>query len=176
MFRNILVAVDGSRHAERALTEAIELAAAGRGRLTLLTAIPRPPAWASTPAAVAACEPLAGELEREACQVLRDAERRVPPEIPVTTILTPKPIRTALLARIRSAHHDLLVMGSRGRGAITASLLGSVSHYVLNHSPIPVLVIHTERDEAPVEDRSARATTTLPAATGTGSTIAPATA
>ncbi len=157
MFRNILVAVDGSRHAERALTEAIELAATAHGRLTILTAIPRPPAWASTPAAVAACEPLAAELRREADQLLRDAERRVPADVPVTTILTPKPIRQALLARVRAGHHDLLVMGSRGRGAITASLLGSVSHYVLNHSPIPVLVIHTEQDPALAGDHAGEA-------------------
>jgi nucleotide-binding universal stress UspA family protein len=154
MFRNILVAVDGSRHAERALTEAIELATAANGRLTLITAIPRPPSWASTPATAAVCEPLAAELEREARQILSDAVERVPEDVPVTTILTPKPIRRALLAQIKAGNHDLVVMGSRGRGALTASLLGSVSHFVLNHSPIPVLVIHTEEDQGSAEARA----------------------
>ncbi len=175
MFRNILVAVDGSRHADRALTEAIELAAAANGRLTILTAIPRPPAWASTPAVVAACEPLASELEREAGRVLRNAEKRVPADVPLTTILTPKPIRQAVLSRISAGHHDLLVMGSRGRGAITASVLGSVSHYVLNHSPIPVLVIHTENDQAPAPDR-AGATRAVADGAPAPPTTAPATA
>jgi nucleotide-binding universal stress UspA family protein len=164
MFRNILVAVDGSRHAERALTEAIELATAAKGRLTLITAIPRPPAWVSTPATVAACEPLAADLERESKQILCDAVKRVPDDVPVTTILTPKPIRRALVAQINCGHHDLLVMGSRGRGAFAASLLGSVSHFVLNHSPIPVLVIHTEEEQAPAEERAAgEATAAAPA-------------
>ena len=46
--------------------------------------------------------------------------------------------------RIKTGDYDLLVMGSRGRGALSASVLGSVSHYALNHAQIPVLIIHTE--------------------------------
>ena len=64
----------------------------------------------------------------------------------MTKILTREPIREALMKRIRSGQHDLVVMGSRGRGALSASLLGSVSHYALNHSQVPVLIIHTEEE------------------------------
>jgi len=147
MFCNILVCVDGSAHSERALGQAIDLALAERSRLTILTAIPRPPYWACNPVTAAGIEPLANDLAAEAAATLKAAVDRVPDSIPVTKILTHEPIRDALMARIRSGQHDLLVMGSRGRGALTASLLGSVSHYALNHSHIPVLVVHTE-DEA----------------------------
>jgi nucleotide-binding universal stress UspA family protein len=146
MFRNILVCVDGSAHAERALSEAIDLAAAERSRLTILAAIPRPPYWACSPVTAAAVGPLAAELAAEAKATLAAAVDRVPDSIPVTKILTPEPIRDALMARIRSGEHDLVVMGSRGRGALTASIMGSVSHYALNHSEVPVLIVHTEED------------------------------
>lgn len=143
MFRNILVCVDDSVHAERALEEAIDLASAGHGRLTILTAIPRPPYWCASPVTIPAVEPLGADLSREARQNLRRAVDRVPEAIPVTTVLSEKPIREAISDRLRSGEHDLLVMGSRGRGALSASVLGSVSHYALNHSPVPVLIVHS---------------------------------
>ncbi len=34
-----------------------------------------------------------------------------------------------------------IVMGSRGLGVISRTILGSVSHYVINHTNIPVTVI-----------------------------------
>ncbi len=148
MFRNILVCVDGSVHAERALTEAIDLAEASRGRLTILTAVSRPPYWAASPVTIPAVEPLAVELAQEAKNHLREAVDRVPESIPVTTVLSEKPIREAIMDRLRGGGYDLLVMGSRGRGALSASVLGSVSHYALNHSLVPVLIIHTPEEKA----------------------------
>jgi nucleotide-binding universal stress UspA family protein len=148
MFHNILVCVDGSVHAERALEESIDLAVAGQARLTILTAIPRPPYWAAAPGTIPSLEPLTTDLARDSRRTLRAAVERVPESVPVTSILSEKPIREALIQRLRSGDHDLLVMGSRGRGAFTASVLGSVSHYALNHSPVPVLIVRTVQDRA----------------------------
>ncbi len=134
MFRNILVCVDDTVHARHALDQAIDLAEAGNSRLAILTAISRPPYWATSPATVAAVEPLAVELERDAKRTLNTAVDRVPQSIPVTTILSRKPIREALLDRLQTGEYDLLVLGSRGRGALSASILGSVSHFALNHT------------------------------------------
>ena len=44
MFHNILVAVDGSAHADQALTHAIDLAESEHTRLTLMTAVAETPA------------------------------------------------------------------------------------------------------------------------------------
>jgi nucleotide-binding universal stress UspA family protein len=148
MFHNILVSVDGSAHAQRALDEAIDIARAGNGRLTLLTAVNRPPAWAASSVAASAAAVTALDLEREAVDVMRQAVDRIPADVPVTTLISRKPIRTALAKAVACGDFDLLVMGSRGRRALTASLLGSVSHYALNHSPIPVLIVHADAEHA----------------------------
>jgi nucleotide-binding universal stress UspA family protein len=147
MFRNILVSIDGSPHAEQALSEAIDIAQAGRARLTLLTAVKACPSWAYSPVSAAAARQLSSELEREAQTVMRDAVARVPDDLPVTKIITHEPIRPALMKEIESGQHDLVVMGSRGRGAVASSLLGSVSHHALNHSPVPVLIVHAREED-----------------------------
>jgi len=148
MFRNILVSVDGSPHAQRALEEAIDIARAGNGRVTILTAVPQPPAWCAGSIATGAAALSALDLEREAIQVMRRAVGQVPDDLPVTTVISRKPIRSALIKAVTSGDYDVLVMGSRGRRALTASLLGSVSHYALNHSPIPVLIVHADPEQA----------------------------
>jgi nucleotide-binding universal stress UspA family protein len=144
MFRNILVSVDGSDHSDRALDEAIDIARADQARLTILTAVNQPPVWAASAMAAGAYAVSAADLEKEAVDLMRRAVKRVPDDVPVTTIISRKPIRNALMHRLQTGHHDLLVMGSRGRGALSASVLGSVSHYALNHSPVPVLIVHAD--------------------------------
>jgi nucleotide-binding universal stress UspA family protein len=155
MFRNILISVDGSPHAEQALRQAVDIAAAGNGRLTILTAVPKASVWAANPAAAAVVQTLSEDLEHEFADVARHATAEIPDSIPVTTIVTHEPIRTALMHQIETGKYDLLVMGSRGRGAFSASVLGSVSHYALNHLEIPVLIVHADDRSAGEGDPAA---------------------
>jgi nucleotide-binding universal stress UspA family protein len=144
MFHNILVAIDGSAHADRALSEAIDIARGSRARLTVMTAVPEPRTAAMSGLASAAAAALAPALVVEAERLVRAAAERVPQDVSVTTIVTEEPIRAALLKRIREGHHDLVVLGSRGRGTVRSAVLGSVSHHILHHSPVPVLIVHAE--------------------------------
>jgi nucleotide-binding universal stress UspA family protein len=144
MFQDILVSVDGSAHADAALTQAIDLARAWDGRLTILTGVAQLTPWASYGTGGAVAASLPAELEAEAEEIVARASERVPDDVPVRTILTRDPIREALADEIRDGDHDLIAMGSRGRGAVLAMALGSVSHYVVNHSPIPVLIVHAD--------------------------------
>jgi nucleotide-binding universal stress UspA family protein len=141
VFKSILVAVDGSADAEEALTQAIDLAESERARLTLITGVSQLPTTAYLAAGEGTAE-FRANAQAEAEATLRRARKRVPKGIHVTAVLSEEPIRGALIRQIRAGSHDLVVMGSRGRGAVRAAVLGSVSHYVLHHSSVPVLIVH----------------------------------
>jgi nucleotide-binding universal stress UspA family protein len=171
MFHSILVAVDGSPHADEALTQAIDLAGSQHTRLTLLTAVTEVPPTTYLMAGEAATR-LIDDGIAEAQAILRRARDRVPDDLPVTTKLTKQPIRVGIMGEIKEGHYDLVVMGSRGRGAVRSTLLGSVSHYVLHHSPIPVLVVHVEPSPAAREQKAAAATPVAPLPRAVGLTSA----
>jgi nucleotide-binding universal stress UspA family protein len=54
---------------------------------------------------------------------------------------------TAIVEKARRMQADLVVVGSRGHGAIESMLLGSVSAEVVDHAPAPVLVARGRRME-----------------------------
>ena len=145
MFLNILVAIDGSAHAATALAEAIDLAQVSRARLTVMTSVPDPAVWLITGVAYSSgvdFEKLARETEREYSDLLEQAIATVPDDLPVTKVLAHGRAATNILEQIDKGKHDLVMMGSRGRGDVRSLLLGSVSHEVLNASRVAVLIVH----------------------------------
>jgi nucleotide-binding universal stress UspA family protein len=118
------------------------MAESEHSRLTLITGVAELPPTAYVMAGAGA---LIENNRAQAEAVLRSARDRIPGDLPVTTVLTDQPIRIAVMRQIKDGHHDLVVVGSRGRGAVRSTLLGSVSHYVLHHSPVPVLIVHDEQ-------------------------------
>jgi nucleotide-binding universal stress UspA family protein len=112
MFDNILVAVDGSPDADRALAQAVDLAQSERTRLTVMTAL-SPIAGTGYLVPGAPVDELIAGARAHAEAVLRSALDQIPDDLPVTTVLTEQPIRTALIRQIVDGHHDLVVMGSR---------------------------------------------------------------
>jgi len=144
MFRNILVAVDGSPDSDQALIQAIDLADSEHARLTIFSGVVAAPAVAYAGVSGDVMAKLARDAEAATDAILRSAVERVPDRVSVSTVLGSEPVRSALLRQIQTGAHDLVVMGARGRGAVRSVLLGSVSHYVLHHSPVPVLIVHAQ--------------------------------
>ena len=143
MFRRLLIAFDGSLHAQCALDEAIDLAGANNGRLTVIAVVPKPLVWGLGSGYEAAMNlDERRQVERKYQTMLDGAADTVPADVPVTKILKHGAAASAILDEARANDHDLIVMGSRGRGDLRSLLLGSVSHHVLQASPVPVLVIH----------------------------------
>ena len=56
---------------------------------------------------------------------------------------SPGPLLCELARELSS---DVLVVGSRGRGAIKRALLGSISSHVVHNAPCPVLVVRETQD------------------------------
>lgn len=148
MFHRILVAIDGSEHAQRALSEAVDLAQLANAKLTVISVHQRTSTLLVGGPVVPPID--LGELEqalrREHEQLLDGAIEQVPQGVSVVKVLAEGSPASAILARARKDDSDLIVLGSRGRGEMASMLLGSVSHQVLQHSGVPVLVVHVEAD------------------------------
>jgi nucleotide-binding universal stress UspA family protein len=143
-YRHVLVAFDGSPDSELALEHAVGLSQAFRSRLALVAVVPPPPAFAwQAPGGVrAAHDAQMDELDKG----LREAADAIPDDLPVTTRLLDGDPAHEILRAAREGEHDLIVMGSRGRGRVTAALLGSVSQRVMHESPVPVMIVHRPHD------------------------------
>jgi nucleotide-binding universal stress UspA family protein len=81
---------------------------------------------------------------------LRHATDSVPSDVPVTTLCVEGSPAARIIEQARENGHDLIVMGSHGRGRLGDALLGSVSREVVHRSPVPVLIVRrdTETQEA----------------------------
>lgn len=143
MFRRLLLAYDGSPHAEQALAEAIDLAQTNSGTLTVISVAPSPSVWAMSGYDVPVnVDRVSREFEREYQSMLDRAVSRIPADLPVTKILKQGAAGREIAGEANAGDYDLVVMGSRGRGELRSLLLGSVSHRVLQASRVPVLVVH----------------------------------
>lgn len=149
MFRNILVPIDGSENAARALAEAIDLATAEHAALTILCAWERFTWYAATiPTTAIDIDTVDAEAQAEAARIVEEARARVPAPLAVGTRVVCRHPADAILDEIRTGRHDLVVMGSRGLGGVRSVLLGSVSQNVLHHSTIPVLIVRMPPESA----------------------------
>lgn len=137
MFRHILVAVDGSKHAMRAAVAAIDLAQQYGSALDVITVVKKPSTEISEQLRhYMAVENIPSTLEelvdRRSQEILMQVEEHARKKglTNIRKIAKPgQPARTIVEHAVQIGA-DLIVMGSRGLGDIEGLLLGSVSHKV----------------------------------------------
>lgn len=148
----ILVGIDGSQHAEKALDYALDLAERYSANIVLLSVVPpvtlpifsrEPitgvvdifPVWAGT-----YYDELRASYEKVLAEALEKA-KKIKPNLNVSTKLAEGRPADKIIETAKEGNFDLIVLGSRGLGGIEEFLLGSVSHKVVNEAECPVLVV-----------------------------------
>lgn len=141
----IVVAIDGSEHADRALAWAAHESQLRSAALTALYAISvtrlaRP---ANRDAAHEQEHAAGQQLVRDACARVGVGDDEIRVDVP---LITGRGAAAAVLHHTQDA--DLVVLGSRGLGGFPGLLLGSVSQQVAAYARIPVAVIPAAHDTA----------------------------
>jgi nucleotide-binding universal stress UspA family protein len=138
----IVVGVDGSPNARKALQWAMGQAALQQSALTVLTVHEVPVSgWTGNPIVVAGDETLRGQ----ALEAAREAAEKAAAELGAGTppSVTVRAVDGFAAQELISASRDadLLVVGDRGHGGFASLLLGSVSSKVVHHAQCPVVVV-----------------------------------
>ena len=149
----VVVGVDGSPGGRAALVCTMADAARRGARVTVVSAFPVEVYWAD-PALID---------ERRIEAVRADTGSRVRALVDevrsqsgaggvlVEVEVAPGRVAQVVLAAAEGA--DLLVVGSRGRGPVRSTVLGSVALHVVTHATCPVVVVHPRADTAPASPR-----------------------
>jgi nucleotide-binding universal stress UspA family protein len=134
----IVVGVDGSPESVGALSWAARYGKACGARIRALLVWHYPSAVGPAPPGRAP-ESITDEVRAEMSEHLTQAIAKGAPDAQVEPLIGYGHPAEVLVDASREA--DLLVVGSRGRGAFTGMLVGSVSLHCVHHSFCPVVVV-----------------------------------
>lgn len=144
----VIVGVDGTPAAQAALAWAAEVAARRGEQLRIVHGLDMPMVMGVFSNSGSE-RYKASEQDREAGHRLltESAEhaRQARPELDVAIVLAPEDAPAVLLNEAR--HGDVIVVGSRGLGAVRALVLGSVSSRTASDAPCPVIVVPESESE-----------------------------
>jgi len=139
MFKNILLAVDGSEHALHAAKNAADLARSMNSEILRIVIAYEPvPSYLGEPnmqTAISARMKEAENILQKALDVIGEIPGEIHKEI------LEGPAAEAILDVSNTRKSDLIVMGSRGLGRLAGALLGSQSQKVVRHATCPVLIV-----------------------------------
>jgi len=147
MISKILVPTDGSKTSYKAAKYAVDLAKKLRASIIALSVIDKRAFMAQTVPASKATKHIIEPVEdylREAAEGYVGAIKKLCDKKGVVSKLSVKmgsPVEE-IDKEVKKSKANLIVMGSRGRNALTATVLGSVSYGVIqNEKSVPVLIV-----------------------------------
>ncbi|WP_083678375.1 universal stress protein [Nocardiopsis sp. CNR-923] len=138
----VVVGVDGSRHADRALLAALRTAELHGDRVRAVWA------WSAPVFAEAGIGPwgrVEEEMEEEQNEALSAVLARRLLDFPDVEVVR-QVVRSQPMAALLDAAGDarMIVVGARGARGFARLALGGVAHALLHHAPCPVLVAHQD--------------------------------
>jgi nucleotide-binding universal stress UspA family protein len=141
MFKRVLVPLDGSERAERAIPLAAKIAGASGGAVILARVVATPVEYGPVLAPHLGADVMESELREFADYLTEMAGLPALSGIATETkVLTGSPALT-ILQTIALKKVDLVVMTSHGRTGLSRWVLGSVAQHIAQSAPVPVLVL-----------------------------------
>ena len=138
MFKCIVVPVDGSEHSMMAVDFAKGLADTFGSKIILVHAYPQ----TSDLRGYEEFSKLVARRKNGGRKILESArERLAGANIEIEEDLLEGPSGDAVVRVVETRKPDLVVMGTRGMGAVKGMLFGSVSSKVVNYASCPVMLV-----------------------------------
>jgi nucleotide-binding universal stress UspA family protein len=140
MFKNLLLAIDGSDHSIRAADKAISLALLEKNAsIEILYVVAG--SKSKTDVLHYGDSDSASRKRQEMLQPFKDKMIEAGVATKITILHGSNGAAESIIEHANNSHYDALVIGSRGLGTVQTMVLGSVSHKVIKHVKAPVLMV-----------------------------------
>ena len=142
----LLVPLDGSQLAEKALPEALALAKENNGEIWLLQSVEFPEYWGEEYAGMHTVPSMISTEEQEAAArayLLQVAETLTAEKTPAQIVVTTGHAASAISDVVADNDIHLIVMSTHGRSGLSRWVFGSVAEKVVRLAECPILLIRT---------------------------------
>ncbi|HQY91628.1 universal stress protein [Caldilinea sp.] len=148
MYKRILVPLDGAKRSEAILPQVESLAHQFGASIILLEVLEPPPQHA----AAVAPDLLKAGVSQRATEIRRYVhevqERLTARGLTAGAVVTQGPVVDTILTVAKNEKVDLIAMASHGYTGLARFLHGSVAAELLHRARTPLLILHTDEEEA----------------------------